>query len=314
MAHYEYAPFGGVISAVAAGSFAEANPFRFSTKYYDTETGLVDFGERLYSPSLGRWLSRDPIGHLGGPNVYTFAGNNPIDRIDPFGMMYIPCPGGNCGGNDEPSPTPSSVEPPGFEMVVDPPKKDPDCSDCWETCESQEAQNLIGSSLGAVICRPDGCKCACTKTSAYPGGADGTADKIKQQCVLKHEETHVQQTLDDWCMYCPAGDGNSLTRAGVRGICDPNVANDYECEAYGAEIQCLASGARKECKTDRCRLLVIGAMVQTAMSACENHECPIPWRVMDDLLDEGDRRTLNALKQKCRPAYHETIPGPPGLW
>ncbi len=107
VAHYEYAPFGGVISAVAAGSFAEANPFRFSTKHYDTETGLVDYGERLYSPSLGRWLSRDPIGPLGGPNVYTFAGNNPIDRIDPFGMMYIPCPGGNCGGDDEPTPDPT---------------------------------------------------------------------------------------------------------------------------------------------------------------------------------------------------------------
>ena len=36
----------------AMGKMASANPWRFSTKYYDTETGLLDFGFRYYSPSL----------------------------------------------------------------------------------------------------------------------------------------------------------------------------------------------------------------------------------------------------------------------
>ena len=34
---------------------------RFSTKYYDAETDLYYYGYRYYSPSLGRWISRDPI-------------------------------------------------------------------------------------------------------------------------------------------------------------------------------------------------------------------------------------------------------------
>jgi hypothetical protein len=41
---------------------ANANPFRFSTKYCDEETGLVYYGYRYYQPTTGRWLNRDPIG------------------------------------------------------------------------------------------------------------------------------------------------------------------------------------------------------------------------------------------------------------
>ncbi len=66
-ARYEYGPFGELIRA--SKSFARSNPFRFSTKYCDEETGLVYYGYRYYVPSLGRWLSRDPIGEEGGNNL-----------------------------------------------------------------------------------------------------------------------------------------------------------------------------------------------------------------------------------------------------
>ncbi|MEZ5324139.1 MAG: RHS repeat-associated core domain-containing protein [Verrucomicrobiales bacterium] len=51
---YEYDPFGRRVRA--AGSFALDNPFRFSTKYEDSETGLRYYGFRYYDPELGRWL------------------------------------------------------------------------------------------------------------------------------------------------------------------------------------------------------------------------------------------------------------------
>jgi uncharacterized protein RhaS with RHS repeats len=41
-----------------------------STKFRDTETGLVDYGNRFYSPALGRFLNRDPIEEAGGINLY----------------------------------------------------------------------------------------------------------------------------------------------------------------------------------------------------------------------------------------------------
>jgi len=52
VAQYEYGPFAEPLRAV--GPLAADNPFRFSTKYMDLETGLIYYGYRYYSPSLGR--------------------------------------------------------------------------------------------------------------------------------------------------------------------------------------------------------------------------------------------------------------------
>jgi RHS repeat-associated protein len=54
------------------GTIAKDNPFRFSTKRTDDNTDLVLYEYRSYSPSLGRWVSRDPIGEHGGPNLCGF--------------------------------------------------------------------------------------------------------------------------------------------------------------------------------------------------------------------------------------------------
>jgi RHS repeat-associated protein len=83
-ASYEYDPFGVTVKAV--GAYAEANPFRFSTKYADAETGLLYYGHRYYQPQTGRWLSRDPLGEAGGTNLYGFVGNDPLTRVDPTGL------------------------------------------------------------------------------------------------------------------------------------------------------------------------------------------------------------------------------------
>ena len=82
-ASYDYDPFGNPLSA--AGPFAEANPWRFSTKPRDPTTGLYDYGYRTYDPTVGRWLSRDPLGEAGGVNLYAFVGNRGDGWIDVLG-------------------------------------------------------------------------------------------------------------------------------------------------------------------------------------------------------------------------------------
>ncbi|WP_446011594.1 RHS repeat-associated core domain-containing protein, partial [Candidatus Electrothrix sp.] len=52
-------------------------------------TGLYYYGYRYYSPELGRWMSRDPIGEDGGLNLYGFVGNSPLVYVDPFGQEGI---------------------------------------------------------------------------------------------------------------------------------------------------------------------------------------------------------------------------------
>jgi RHS repeat-associated protein len=83
-AFYEYSPFGDLIRTT--GSMAKSNPFRFSAKYTDDETGLLYYGYRYYQSSTGRWLSRDPIGERGGVNRYAICGNDTIRFVDPFGL------------------------------------------------------------------------------------------------------------------------------------------------------------------------------------------------------------------------------------
>ena len=64
VAHYEYSPFGRLTAAT--GDKAADFNHRFSTKYQNNQTGLYYYGYRYYSAELGRWLSRDPIGEIGG--------------------------------------------------------------------------------------------------------------------------------------------------------------------------------------------------------------------------------------------------------
>ena len=84
VASYAYDAFGRTIAAT--GPLADVFPHRFSTKYHDAETGLVYYGYRFYSPSLMRWLSRDPLEEEGGLNLYAFCGNAAVDRVDPHGL------------------------------------------------------------------------------------------------------------------------------------------------------------------------------------------------------------------------------------
>lgn len=84
-AAYEYDPFGNTLQAT--GAYSAANPFRFSGKYAEQETGLIYYGYRYYNPQIGRWISRDPIEEADGINLYGFVGNDAIGKTDVLGLF-----------------------------------------------------------------------------------------------------------------------------------------------------------------------------------------------------------------------------------
>jgi RHS repeat-associated protein len=58
---------------------------RFTGHDLDPATGLYFAPFRYYYPTGARWMTRDPLGMVDGPNVYAYAGGHPINRIDPLG-------------------------------------------------------------------------------------------------------------------------------------------------------------------------------------------------------------------------------------
>lgn len=93
VARYEYDPYGAILAQ--SGVLADANLYRFPSKEYHDNSGLVYCSYRFYDPSLQRWLNQDPFGEAGGLNRYGYLGNNPIMHIDRMGKF-----GGECSLGD----------------------------------------------------------------------------------------------------------------------------------------------------------------------------------------------------------------------
>ena len=72
----------------------ELQPIRFQGQSFDENTGLHYNRYRYFDPDLGMFISRDPIGLVGGNNVFQYA-PNPISWIDPWGLA--PFKGQNWG-------------------------------------------------------------------------------------------------------------------------------------------------------------------------------------------------------------------------
>jgi len=112
IASYTYDSFGKILART--GSLT--NPYTYTAREYDNESGLYYYRARYYDPRIGRFLQPDPLDMVmvilirqyypGSPigrllykyflnnpqsvfNIYLYVNNNPIRRIDPLGLWYI---------------------------------------------------------------------------------------------------------------------------------------------------------------------------------------------------------------------------------
>ena len=79
---YTYDAYGCVASQSAIG-----NPYLFTGRQLDEETGLYFYRARYYDCVKGRFLQRDPLGYVDGMNLYEYVSGNPTRYTDPYGAQ-----------------------------------------------------------------------------------------------------------------------------------------------------------------------------------------------------------------------------------
>jgi RHS repeat-associated protein len=88
-------PFGEGTPTEPSGAFKYN--LRFPGQYFDVETGLNYNYFRDYDPAVGRYVESDPIGLKSGVNTFAYAAENPVQFLDPMGLMGGRGPGVRSG-------------------------------------------------------------------------------------------------------------------------------------------------------------------------------------------------------------------------
>jgi RHS repeat-associated protein len=93
---YSYDAYGNVVDQT--GTLDQ--PYTYTGREFDSESGLMYYRARSYDPSTGRFLQKDPIGFNGGDlTLYGYARQNGTNRIDPFGLAPPPIMPGGTGAD-----------------------------------------------------------------------------------------------------------------------------------------------------------------------------------------------------------------------
>ncbi|MFQ5850533.1 MAG: RHS repeat domain-containing protein, partial [Candidatus Binatia bacterium] len=80
---FTYDSFGQLIAQTGT----LANPYTYTGRELDPETGLYYYRTRYYDPGAGRFLHEDPVGFIAGLNFYIYSENNPLGIVDPYGLF-----------------------------------------------------------------------------------------------------------------------------------------------------------------------------------------------------------------------------------
>jgi RHS repeat-associated protein len=195
-ADYAYGPFGEMLRMT--GTMAKANPLRFSTQYADDITSGLMYLFRDYAPTLGRWLSRDPIGEGGfrlvnkqsmrpvrrpavDLNDFCFLGNSSQSHFDILGLLsktaIKPC----CNG----------IGPPHSHF-----------RDCEAACARARNDWFFYITPGGVMCNGDK-PCPCLAPFPKLGYAPGMCPAI-DEVLMEHEKAHLPFAQCRKCGLYPA--------------------------------------------------------------------------------------------------------------
>jgi RHS repeat-associated protein len=90
---YTYDSFGKLTTSTGS----VANPFQYTGRELDSESGLYYYRARYFDQVAGRFLSEDAMTFGGGTDFYLYVRNSPTNLIDPTGLLQVCCRGAHLG-------------------------------------------------------------------------------------------------------------------------------------------------------------------------------------------------------------------------
>lgn len=239
---YQFDPYGNRVVLSPSWTVISASAYDWTVAHqglaFETDIGLYNCRNRVYSPLLAVWLQRDSLGYADGLNLYLNLGSNPIVYTDPSGtiiFIIIGCIAAGCilfGSGCASQPT-SPTQPPhrAPDPVIDKSCKSNPLSDCKDNSLVKAAleryyTDCASSSRGAlkIVCTDRNSFTCNENTVRYDGSGCGS---------LAHEIIHAADDCknDDKCTlfdpgnqepYCKhemCTEARATTRA---SCCDPN--------------------------------------------------------------------------------------------
>lgn len=177
-----YDEFGVILDDTNEGFI----PFGFASGLWEPETGLVRFGARDYDPVTGRWTSKDPIGFLGGVNLFEYVMNDPVNAKDIWGLAPNGC--GPAGTNI----VPDSGKGWDFKDACDEHdinyERDPQTNKC--RCTRRNADDLFLMDMLE----------SCWDMHKSPSGTQD--DERYFNCVARAGEYYYAVKIFGWMFYC----------------------------------------------------------------------------------------------------------------
>jgi RHS repeat-associated protein len=196
---YRYDVFGAPTFLDATGTAVPSSPtsnrFQYTGREYLAELSLYDYRNRVYQAELGRFLQTDPIGFdAEDVNLYRYVANNPVDWVDPLGLMVK--------GTPVPiDPKSNSIVCKGGKLTVQNNNSGPG-KDCTQIHEEKHVEDWKGR-YGDDLCKgvPDG---------QLPVGGPGYKDFLKKsECeAYKAGKESREKKLKN----CPESDKEQLKK------------------------------------------------------------------------------------------------------
>jgi RHS repeat-associated protein len=136
-----YTSFG-----VVTGTGLDWMPFGFAGGIYDSETKVIRFGKRDFDPTVGRWVSKEPLRFKAGRNFYAYAWNDPVNLFDPTGLDPTGAGGASGdGGSEGAGNDPIESSDPGAPQYSS-------WDACFDSCMDSQGADIAGDVV--LMCVP----------------------------------------------------------------------------------------------------------------------------------------------------------------